>query len=71
MTRTDGNIEWPVYEFGSYMGPTITWFAWYPVKLWYGRWAWFKNVQYRAVMKKSYLDGREWQFWTYNDAETK
>lgn len=56
---------WPVYEFGSYFGPVDTWFAWRPVKLWWGKWVWLRRVERRRVVKHYYLPGPEWQFWAY------
>lgn len=59
---------WPRYSFGEYQGPVHTWFAWFPVRLWYGRYVWLKPVLRRRVVKRAYLDGPcDWAFWCYND----
>lgn len=61
---------WPdVYYFGYPVGPVHRWFAWRPVRLWYGRWVWLKTVYRARVTKREYLHGPDWQFWTYSDAQ--
>jgi hypothetical protein len=58
----------PQYEFGEHIGPSFEWFAWYPVRLWYGRMVWMRKVSCQRVQKRSHLDGHCWQFWSYADA---
>lgn len=60
--------RFPTYRFGMFVGPAHMWFAWRPVRLWYGRFAWLRWVNRRRVVKKSYLDGPDWAFWSYTDA---
>ena len=58
-------MSWPnVYAFG-YALPTFNWFAWRPVKTWNGQWAWLRKVQCSRVVKHDYLDGPDWEFWSY------
>ena len=59
-------MEWPEYEFAHYVGPSFRWFAWYPVRLWYGKRVWLCWVSVRLCSKHNYLDGPDWQFWVYN-----
>ncbi len=60
--------SWPVvYEFGIPIGNEFSWFAWRPVRLWYGRWVWLRNVRCQRVHKLPHLDGPDWAFWTYDD----
>ena len=59
----------PTYSFGFPAGPEFTWFAWRPVRLLYGRWAWLRSVACRRIVKHEYLDGPDWQFWSYSDTK--
>lgn len=60
-------MEWPaVYTFGKPFGPAHRWFAWRPVRLWYGKWVWMQTVMRARVGKHSYLDGPDYDFWTYD-----
>ena len=60
-------MKWPdVYAFGHVIGPVHRWFAWRPVRLWYGRWAWLRSLDRARVTKRVYLDGPDWSFWTYD-----
>jgi hypothetical protein len=59
----------PTYAFGDPSGPRHLWFAWYPVKKFYGKWAWLERVSRQRIIKKSYLDGPDWAFWSYADIE--
>jgi hypothetical protein len=59
----------PKYSFGSHAGPAHPWFAWRPVRLWYGRWVWLTTVSRQRVVKHDYLDGPDWAFWSYSDKE--
>lgn len=59
---------WPKYLFGSFGGPAHLWFAWFPVKLWYGRWVWLRLIMRRRVIKHQYLHGPDWEFWAHTDA---
>lgn len=56
------------YSFGTPIGPAHHWFAWRPVRLFYGRWAWLKTVKRQRIIKKHYLPGPDWAFWSYSDA---
>jgi hypothetical protein len=64
-------MAFPTYQFGAYGGPTHDWFAWRPVRLWYGKWAWLRTVSRRRVFKKSFLDGPDWQFWAYDNRQVR
>lgn len=55
------------YAFGDKIGPAHRWFAWHPVRLWYGRWVWLRTVFRQRVHKKPYLDGPDWAFWSYDE----
>jgi hypothetical protein len=57
----------PQYQFGRHVGPARPWFAWFPVKTFYGRWAWLKTVSRQRVAKLACLDGPDWAFWSYAD----
>lgn len=58
---------WPnVYCFGSQIGRIHQWFAWRPVRLWYGKWVWLRMLKCVVIHKHSYLDGPDWQFWSYD-----
>lgn len=59
--------DWPEYYFGFYAHPERAWFAWRPVRLWHGGWAWLKTVRRRRVVKRGYLDGPDWSFLAYSD----
>lgn len=59
----------PKYQFGDYVTPRHNWFAWRPVKMWWGSWVWLKTVSRRRVSKHSYLDGPDWEFWAYSGRE--
>ena len=60
-------MKWPdVYAFGQIAGPAHSWFAWRPVRLWYGKWVWLRRLDRARVVKHEYLDGPDWEFWTYN-----
>lgn len=60
--------RWPdVYAFGGQIGPTHVWFAWYPVRLWWGKWAWLRTVQRARIAKYHHLDGPDWAIWTYEE----
>ena len=62
--------KWPdVYEFGKPFGPVHDWFAWRPVRLYYGKWAWLKTVKRCRVSKFSTLAGPDRSWWTYSDEE--
>jgi hypothetical protein len=58
----------PKYQFAAAVTPAIDWFAWRPVRLWYGRWAWLETVARQRFAKKKHLDGPDWEFWSYADA---
>jgi hypothetical protein len=61
-------MTWPhCYAFGQLIGPVHRWFAWRPVRLWYGKWTWLQVVVRARVAKKDHLDGPDWQFWTYDE----
>ena len=58
---------WPnIYSFGSPIGPIHTWFAWRPVRLWYGKWVWMKPVRRAKILKHWYLNGPDWEFWSFD-----
>jgi len=61
----------PEYSFGSKIGPSHAWFAWKPVKLFYGNWAWLRHVSRQMVQKKGFLDGPDWSFWSYTDIDER
>jgi hypothetical protein len=64
-------MQWPdVYAFGKPFGPVHRWFAWRPVRLWYGEWAWLRPVMRARVGKYGHLPGPDYEFWTY-DAERR
>lgn len=62
-----GYTKFPVYAFGDYLGPAHLWFAWRPVRLYYGKWVWLRNVVRLRVVKKPNLHGPDWEFWSYSD----
>ena len=63
------DLKWPdVYAFGYVAGPVKPWFAWCPVRLWYGQWAWMKRLNRARIVKRGYLPGPDWSFWTYTDS---
>lgn len=62
-------IRLPDYAFGSMMGKPFRWFAWRPVKLYYGRWVWARKVWKIRIQKHGYLDDPDWGFWVYSDVE--
>lgn len=58
--------EWPKYQFASLCGPVDTWFAWLPVKTWYGKIVWLRKVKRRAAVVHSFLSpGGGDIFWCY------
>lgn len=65
-------MTWPhCYTFGQVVGPVHAWFAWRPVRLWYGKWVWFQTVMRARLVKHDYLDGPDWQFWTYDNSKQR
>lgn len=68
MSKT-AKIEKPHYTFGVPVGPEFNWFAWRPVRLWYGRVAWLKVVKCQKIVKRGLLDGPDWEFWSYRDRD--
>jgi hypothetical protein len=63
--------SWPnVYSFGDPIGRVDTWFAWRPVRLWWGKWVWLRTVHRARICKHTYLHGPDWQFWSYEAALT-
>jgi hypothetical protein len=59
-------MAWPdVYLFGSPIGPVHDWFAWHPVRLWYGKWVWLRTVRRARITTKAHLPGPMWERWTY------
>lgn len=61
-------MAWPdVYLFGAPIGPVHDWFAWRPVRLWYGKWAWLRTVRRARITAKAHLPGPTWERWTYDD----
>jgi hypothetical protein len=65
--------KWPdVYAFGRIIGPIHEWFAWRPVRLWWGKWVWLRYVKRARVIKDWRLDdGPDWEFWTYDSEGEK
>ena len=64
---TNPRWNWPdIYTFGYVVGPTHNWFAWYPVRLWYGEVIWLQSCKRARIVKHDYLDGPDWSFWTYD-----
>jgi len=62
-------MKWPdVYEFGAPVGPVHKWFAWRPVRLWWGKWVWLRTVQRSRVVKYIDLTGPHSEWWTYEEA---
>lgn len=58
--------HWPdVYSFGTPIGPVFKWFAWYPVRTWWGKWVWMETVMVSRIIKEAHLDGADWVFWSY------
>lgn len=55
------------YLFGRPGGRPFTWFAWYPVRTQDGKWVWWKHVGCIRIIKKPWLDGPDWSFWSYSD----
>jgi len=71
MTRKP-RFDWPnIYAFGCSEGPIHQWFAWHPVRLWYGRWVWLKHVRRVRIVKYGGLPGPDWSFWSYTDQPTE
>ena len=58
-------MKHPDYTFGHHIGPAHRWFAWRPVRFWYGRWAWLATVSRQRVQKSPALPGPDWAFWSY------
>lgn len=54
------------YLFGHLIGPVEIWFAWFPVKTWYGSVVWLKKVRRQRLIKKGWLDGPDWECWVYS-----
>ena len=62
-------MNWPnCYAYGRPIGPVHRWFAWRPVRLWYGRGVWLQFVMRARIVKQAHLDGHDWQFWAYDAA---
>jgi len=59
-------VVFPKYQFGSPVGPPHPWFAWRPVRLYYGKWVWMRVVIRLRIGKHDYLDGPDWEFWSYS-----
>ena len=59
-------MNWPyVYTFGGPIGPVHDWFAWRPVRLWWGKWVWLRTVRRARICKFCDLPGPDWQIWSY------
>lgn len=41
---------WPNFMFLDYIGPTRTWFAWHPVRIWSGEIVWLQKVHCRVAV---------------------
>lgn len=54
----------PIPMFGDFIGSWHTWFAWYPIMTYDGRFVWLKYVWRRGVYRHQYLSGgSDFWFW--------
>jgi hypothetical protein len=58
----------PTYCFADPVGPAHLWFAWFPVRLYYGKWAWLRRVSRLRHQTKLHLPGPHVEWWSYADA---
>ena len=56
----------PKMMFGDPVGPWHDWFAWFPIRTYDQRFAWFRWVRRQSVQKHQYLDGGPDFWWRYH-----
>lgn len=59
-------MDEPVFKFADRISPWHTWFAWYPVRTYDGRWRWLKRLRRARMQNHDYLSfvALE-QWWAY------
>jgi hypothetical protein len=55
----------PGYTFARPITPAMDWFAWMPVRYWWGEWVWLRTVSRQKHSKIPALDGPDLAFWSY------
>jgi hypothetical protein len=58
-------VNHPHYAFAHSASCCMRWFAWRPVRLWYGDYVWLCYVSRQLYVKNDYLDGPDAMFWSY------
>lgn len=56
----------PKMMFGDPIGPWHDWFAWFPIRTYDQRFAWFRWVRRQSVQKHQYLTGGADFWWRYH-----